>query len=84
MLNFSKKEAPSDVPEQKIGKKNINIVDLLVETKMALSRSEARRLIEQKGVRVNNETVLNADKIIILEKSALLQVGPRKFLKVLS
>lgn len=79
---FSKKEAPSDIPEKKISKKNINIVDLLVETGMASSRSEARRLIEQKGVKINNEIAASADKIVVLDKQVLLQVGPRKFLRI--
>jgi tyrosyl-tRNA synthetase len=48
-----------------------------------LSKSEARRLIEQKGVKVNRQIV--KDEIVILDgkKEILIQVGKRRFVKVI-
>jgi tyrosyl-tRNA synthetase len=74
---FSKKEKPTDLPEAEHAPGGI--IDILVDTKLASSRSEARRLVEQKGVKVN-------DQVVGLESQAgpgdVIQVGKRKFLKL--
>ena len=79
----SNKEAPSEVESVKLKMKSLNIVDLLVLVKMASSKSEARRLIEQGGVKIDGEKQDDPNKIILLEKEILLQVGKRKFLRIL-
>ena len=80
----SKKETPAEVKSQRLNVKSLSLVDLLVETKMASSKSEARRLIEQGGVKINGEKQDNPMKTIGLEKEILLQVGKHKFLTILS
>ncbi|MDD5547723.1 MAG: tyrosine--tRNA ligase [Candidatus Pacebacteria bacterium] len=77
----SNKGIPSDIPKMKV-KKGLKLADLLVETKMAASKSEARRLIEQKGVKIDGKVESDPNKIVEIKKEILLQVGPRKFLKV--
>lgn len=57
------------------------LAELLAATGLASSKGEARRLIEQGGVRVNGEKATNAD-IAVTAEGVLLQVGKRKFLKV--
>jgi tyrosyl-tRNA synthetase len=79
---FSKKGAPSEIKKSKIKNRNIRLVDLLVETKMAPSKSEARRLIKQGGVKIDEVKRLEPEAEIDLTKERLLQVGPRKFLMV--
>jgi len=79
---FAKKEAPSEVPVFKTSKKEYNIVDLLVEAKLAVSKSEARRLISQGGVKVGNKKITDQNKLIKITKNILVQVGKRKFLEV--
>lgn len=80
---FSKKELPTDIPEVALKDGSRSLVELLVETKLVASKSEARRMIEQGGVKINQEVVV-ADKEIILEKknNLTLQVGKRKFVKI--
>ena len=78
----SNKEAPTEVAGLRWKGKNVNLIDLLVGTKMASSKSEARRLIEQGGVKINEERQSDVNKIINLEKEILLQVGKRKYLKI--
>lgn len=78
----SNKEAPSEIESQKLKVKSLALVDLLMETKMAVSKSEARRLIEQGGVKINEEKQSDPMKTVELGKEILLQVGKRKFLKV--
>lgn len=83
----SNKEAPSEIESLKLparpGKvKSLALIDLLMETKMAVSKSEARRLIEQGGVKVNEEKQSDPMRVVELTDEVLLQVGKRKFLKV--
>ena len=68
-------------------KLNINIVDLLVETNLVTSKSEARRLIEQNGISVNNEKVSSVNELITKDKLnenfIIIQKGKKIFLKVI-
>lgn len=74
---------PEDIPTVQIHKKQINILDLLTETKLCASKGEARRLIEQGGVRLNQQKISdNKQPIFLEEEPLLLQVGKRKFIKV--
>jgi len=80
---FVQKEIPDQIEEKKVGPGPFKLADLLAETGLASSRGEARRLIEQGGVKVNGDkaSAANAD-ISIGSDGVLLQVGKRKFLKV--
>jgi tyrosyl-tRNA synthetase len=75
---FSNKEKPSVIEEVKV--KSKNIVDVLVETKLATSKSEAKRLLTQNGVKVDDETATEETEI---KSGNLIQVGKRKFIKIL-
>ncbi len=74
---FSHKEKPTEIEEVKV--ESENIIDVLVETKLAPSKSEAKRLIEQKGVKVDDETATDDTKI---QSGNIIQVGKRKFIKI--
>ncbi len=82
---FVQKEVPDEIEEKQIAAGNYNLAQLLADTGLAASKGEARRLIEQGGVKVNGEkaTAPNTD-IVITGDGVLLQVGKRKFLKVTS
>lgn len=80
-LVFREKKAPLKIPKIVIGKKIIEILDLLVKTKLASSKSEAKRLILQKGVRINDTLQKDWKKAIKIKKGGILQVGKRKFIK---
>lgn len=66
---------------------DINIIDLLVESKLVSSKSEARRLIEQNGISLNQEKISSVDQIItdkdLTDNSLILQKGKKVFLKVI-
>ncbi len=79
---FIKKDIPENVPEMKLDKPEINIIDLLLQTKFASSKSEARRLIEQGGVSVSGEKITDLDAKVILNSEKILKVGKRKFIKL--
>ena len=79
---FVKKDVPDEIEEQTIAAGNYKLTDLLTQTNLAASKGEARRLIEQGGVKLNGEKVSGANHEIKLSEEILLQVGKRKFLKI--
>jgi tyrosyl-tRNA synthetase len=82
---FQKKEAPEEVAEIKISNEKINILDLLVETKLAASKGEARRLVEQGGVKVGDKVIDDINTVVeIPAEGVLVQKGKRHFVKVKS
>ena len=66
---------------------DINIMDLLTKSGLVSSKSEAKRLIEQNGISLNQEKVNSIDQIITLNDldndSLILQKGKKVFLKVI-
>ncbi len=80
---FVQKEIPDEIEEKQMATGIYNLAQLLADTSLASSKGEARRLIEQGGVRVNGEkaTAANAD-IAVNAEGVLLQVGKRKFLRI--
>ncbi len=81
---FSKKEIPSDVPVIYVEKRKYNLVDFLVEQKLVSSKSEAKRLIFQGGIKVNSKKVEDVNTVLDFEnqKEILIQIGKLKFVKV--
>jgi tyrosyl-tRNA synthetase len=73
----------SDVILKKIGAPEIDILDLMTETGLASSKSEAKRLIMQKGVKINGEVQTDWQKIIPTTSGTKIQVGKRKFLELI-
>jgi tyrosyl-tRNA synthetase len=80
---FREREIPDQIPEHVISAP-IAIVDLLAEAKLAASKSEARRLIDGGGVRVDGEKVEGYDLALNPESPVVVQVGRRKFVRVRS
>lgn len=82
---FQKKELPDEIPEKKIARAEWNIADLLTEIGLAPSKSEARRLVQQGGVKIDQKKISDpAETIKLGEKPQIIQVGKRHFVKVSS
>ena len=79
---FRQKEKPSQIPVFKLIARRYHILDLLVQTKLAPSKGEAKRLIEQGGVKIDNKTIKDWQKEIAAKDGLVIQVGKRKFLRV--
>lgn len=84
---FRDKEAPTEIPsvgldERHIGGGRIWVIKLLRETGLVRSNSEARRLIAQGGVRINGETVASEDLEISISSGDVVQIGKRRFAKI--
>jgi tyrosyl-tRNA synthetase len=83
---FRERELPAEVPLHQISAPQ-NVVDLLVTTGLARSKSEGRRLVQQGGVRLDGEKVTAIETSISPPDSkggAILQVGKRRFVKIVS
>lgn len=80
---FVKKEIPDEIEEKSIAAGMYRLAELLTDTGLAASKGEAKRLIEQGGVKINGEkaSAPNAEVAIDAE-GALFQVGKRKFLRI--
>jgi tyrosyl-tRNA synthetase len=80
---FVNKEVPDDIELKQMPAGTYRIADLLAETGLTASKGEARRLIEQGGVKIDGEKASNsAAEISVSDTEVLLQVGKRKFLRV--
>jgi tyrosyl-tRNA synthetase len=78
---FQNREIPEHIPEHLLDGP-ANIIDLIVVSGLASSKSEARRLVDGGGVRVDGEKVAGYDLTIGPETPAVVQVGRRKFVRV--
>jgi len=76
---FQKKEIPDKILEQKLSNKNI--IDVLFKSGLARSKGEARRLIKQKGIKINEKIIDSIDKIV--KNGDIIQKGKRYFLKII-
>jgi tyrosyl-tRNA synthetase len=83
-LVFRHKGLPGDIPEfrRRWEREGVWIAALLKESGLAASTSEARRLIKQGGVRLDGQRVTDPEARVE-ERSFLVQVGRRKFLRVI-
>jgi tyrosyl-tRNA synthetase len=73
------KEKPTEIPELKPSA--YDIISILVESKIAKSKSDARKLVEQGGVKINDEKVASID--MVAKAGDVVQKGSRFFVKVI-
>ncbi len=82
---FQKKTAPEHLPIFAPSRSHVPLVDLLVETKLASSKTEARKLIEQRSVSINDVTINDIHhETIIPEDGIVLKKGKRHFVKIIA
>ncbi|OEG70858.1 tyrosine--tRNA ligase [Candidatus Endomicrobiellum trichonymphae] len=79
---FAKKNTPDDIGEYRIKDEEIKLSDLLVRSGMVSSRNEARRIIEQGGVKIDSQKA-NGNFVVKFENPFVLQVGKRKFSRII-
>ena len=86
---FSGNGISENMPTINLSKEKLdtNILDLLVETSIATSKSEARRLVEQNGISINKIKENDINKVIttsdINDNSLIIQKGKKVFIKVI-
>lgn len=79
---FGKKELPQDLIEVTIDSHALVLMDLVIAVGFAVSKGEARRLIEQGGVKVSEIKKTDPNETIDIETGLVIQVGPRRFVKI--
>jgi tyrosyl-tRNA synthetase len=82
---FVKKEMPDEIEERRVTAGPHVLAQLLADVGLAASKGEARRLIQQGGVKVDGSKIEQANQNVEVGRSGLLvQVGKLKFLRIVS
>lgn len=80
---FRERKFPKEIPSYHPKKRRYKMVDLLFESKLTNSKSEARRLIEQNAVEINGKVINNWQKEIKIKSGDIIRVGKRRFIKII-
>ncbi|MDD5540879.1 MAG: S4 domain-containing protein, partial [Candidatus Marinimicrobia bacterium] len=80
---FSKKEIPDDIEEIVVASSDLPklLVKALTDCGAVASNGEARRLIQQGGVRVNDEKINDVNYTFNQKGKYITKVGKRRFIK---
>ena len=76
---FQEKEMPEEMPEFLL-KPDATVLDVMIDTGLASSRSEAKRLISQMGVRLDGQVLERPEALF--PHPGILQAGKRRFARV--
>ena len=76
---FKEKQAPSEMPDIAVPAAGMNLVELIVSCGFAKSKGEARRLIEQKAVSLDDRTLADIETVVKPAGGEVLRVGKRRF-----
>ena len=80
---FAKSELPADIPEISIQDPTMNLPALLVRCKLAASNGEARRLVEQGAVRIDDEKITDLKNPVVIRRGMVIRSGKRGFARVI-
>ena len=75
-----KGEVPENIPVYRTKSNSMNLVDLLVESKIAKSRGEVKRLLSQGALEWNGKIISEAE--VEVGRGGVLKVGKYRFLKI--
>lgn len=83
-MRFQKGALPEDVPEVilKAGPDGLTISQVLKQSALVASTSEALRMIEQGGIRINGEKLVDKGRLLAVGEAFVVQVGKRKFARI--
>jgi len=79
---FRQKELPTQMPAIELDNSEVELVELLVTLQIASSRSEARRLISQGAVKIDDEKITDIHAKIFVDREKVLRVGKRNFFRL--
>lgn len=79
---FAKKDIPTDIPELICETSPVWIVKLLTDSGMCKSSGEARRMIKQNAVSINERKVTEEGEEVEIDGELIIKIGKRRFLKV--
>ena len=79
---FRARQLPSDLPEVKIKKAPLDLTALVFQTKLVSSKSEARRLISQSAVKIDDRLLSDPQQKITPKSGMVIKIGKRRFCKI--
>lgn len=80
---FSKRNLDVELPEVEVAYNEIGVIDLLVKaTELVKTTSEARRLIEQGGFKINDEAIKDVKATVKVESGMIVRAGKKKIVKI--
>lgn len=79
---FQREELPRKIQEVKIRASLLVLIDLLVKAGLSSSQSEAKRLVKQRGVKIDGEVQQDGQKEIKIKKGMVVQAGKRRFVRI--
>ncbi len=79
---FSKKKVRGESVPLLQAQVKVSMLGLVMQSKVAASKSEARRLIEQGAVKIDDKVVKNPQAEVHLDGGEILKVGKRHFFKI--
>ena len=79
--NIAKGNIPDNIKQIKINEDSLNICNLLVTVGFASSKSEAKRMVMGKGVKIDGRLVDDYNEIINLKESKIIQFGKNRFIQ---
>ena len=79
---FKEKKLPQDISKITVKEKEMPLIDLLFKTKLASSKSEAKRLIIQGAIKINDKPQNDWQAVIAIKKGMVLKAGKRKFCQI--
>jgi len=84
---FARRELPEEMPHltlrrEELGNGKIWVVKLLVLAGLARSNAEGRRLIQQGGVRINQQEIHSDESDVEIKDGDVLQAGKRRFIRI--
>jgi len=80
---FKEKSSPEEIEEVSLPKREEGVVELLLKAGLTSSRSEGKRFIKQKGVKIDGEVVESVDQKVKVKSGIVISLGKRKFKKVI-
>lgn len=80
--NIAQNKVPENIPIVMLDNNDLNICELLVNIKFANSKSQARRMILEKGIKIDNVLKTDINEIISIENGVIVKYGKNKFAKV--
>ncbi|MCL4458695.1 MAG: tyrosine--tRNA ligase [Chloroflexi bacterium] len=84
---FQQRQLPSEMPtlyldRARYGVDAVPITTVMLETGLVKSRSEAKRMIVQGGVRLDGRLIMEEGQLVVIENGAILRVGKRRFVRL--
>lgn len=81
---FREKQLPDELPVVNVKAENVNLIELIILADESLSKSEARRLVHQGGVRIDGVKMTDPDETVgIPAKGITLEVGKLRAYKII-